>query len=163
SPQQLVQVSNELKRSYLAVLPRGETRLTPLGDADCETVIPAQEGNGRFALGLSSRGYRIQQQWEENGLQKEYLIDLRDGSRKLVQDKVRGGATVSPGGEYILWYDWKGHNWYTYATASGKVTNITSGIHVPLYDEEDDHPDDPPSHGMMGWMDGDKWVYVYDK
>ncbi|HXB08635.1 MAG TPA: prolyl oligopeptidase family serine peptidase [Puia sp.] len=163
SPQQLVNVNNELKRSYLAVLPRGESRLVPLGDADCETVIPAQEGGGRLALGMSSRGYRIQQQWEESGLQKLYLIDMKDGNRKLVQDKVRGGATLSPGGGYILWYDWKGHNWWTYSTATGKAANITAGIRVPLYDEEDDHPDDPPPHGQMGWLEGDKLVYVYDK
>jgi len=163
SPQQLVQVNNELRRSYLAVLPRGGGAMVPLADADCETVIPAQEGNGRLALGMSSRGYRIQQQWEENGWQKLYLVDLRDGSRKLVQDKVRGGATLSPGGNYIVWYDWKGHNWYTYSTESGKLSNITTGIRVPLYDEEDDHPDDPPPHGLMGWLDGDAEVFVYDK
>ncbi|HEY4112300.1 S9 family peptidase [Puia sp.] len=163
SPQQLVQVNNELKRSYLAVIPRDENRMIPLGDADCETVIPAQEGNGRFALGMSSRGYRIQQQWEENGLQKLYLINIRDGSRRLIRDKVRGGATLSPDGNYVLWYDWKGRNWYTYAIANGKVTNITAGIRLPLYDEDDDHPDDPPPHGTMGWLDGDKRVYVYDR
>jgi len=163
SPQQLVQVNNELKRSYLAVLPKGGERVVTLGDANCETVIPSREGSGRFALGMSSRGYRIQQQWEESGWQKLYLIDLRDGSRKLIQDRVRGGATLSPGGDYILWYDWKGHNWYTYSTGSGKVTNITAGIRVALYDEEDDHPDDPPPHGMMGWLEGDRSVYVYDK
>ena len=163
SPQQLVQVNNELKRSYLALLPKGESRLVPLGDADCETVIPAREGNGRYALGMSSRGYRIQQQWEESGVQKLYLIDLKDGSRRLIRDKVRGGATLSPDGNYVVWYDWKGHNWYTYSVAGGKVTDITAGIRAPLYDEEDDHPDDPPPHGLMGWLDGDKWVYVYDK
>jgi len=163
SPQQLVQVNNELKRSYLAVLPKGEGPLVPLGAADCETVVPSQEGSGSFALGMSSFGYRIQQQWEESGLQKLYLIDLRDGSRKPVQDKVRGGATLSPEGNYILWYDWKERNWHTYATKSGRVANITTGIRAPLYDEEDDHPDDPPPHGMMGWLAGDKWVYVYDK
>jgi dipeptidyl aminopeptidase/acylaminoacyl peptidase len=163
SPQQLVQVNNELKRSYLAVLSKEESKLIPLGDADCETVVPIQEGTGRYALGMSSRGYRIQQQWEEAGKQKVYLIDTRDGSRKLVQDNVRGGATLSPEGNFILWYDWKGKNWYTYSVTGGKVTNITAGIKAPLFDEEDDHPDDPPPHGVMGWLDGDKWVYVYDK
>jgi dipeptidyl aminopeptidase/acylaminoacyl peptidase len=163
SPQQLVQVNNELKRSYLAVLPRGESRIVPLGDADCETVLPAREGNGRYALGMSSRGYRIQQQWEESNLQDIYLIDMQDGSRKEIKSHVRGGATLSPDGNYILWYDWKGHNWYTYSVTGDKITNITAGIRTPLYDEEDDHPDDPPPHGLMGWLEGDKAVYVYDK
>ncbi len=36
-------------------------------------------------------------------------------------------------------------------------------IRVPLYDEEDDHPDDPPPHGAMGWQQDDRYVYIYDK
>jgi dipeptidyl aminopeptidase/acylaminoacyl peptidase len=163
SPQQLTQLSNELKRSYLATISRTDGKLVVLGDPDCENVIPGGEGNGPYALGTSSKGYRIQQQWEENGLEKLFLIDLRTGSRKLVQDKVHEGATISPGGKYILWYDWHRRNWFAYAVADGKSVNISSGIHVPVYDEEDDHPDDPPPHGIMGWHEGDQWVYIYDK
>ncbi len=162
-PQQLVQLNTELKRSYLAVLPKDENRLIPLGDASCETVIPSREGDGRYALGISSRGYRIENQWEGNSLRHLYLVDLNDGSRKIIQDKVRGTAVISPGGNYLLWYDWKGRNWYTYSIAGGQVTNITRGIGVPLYDEEDDHPDDPPPHGSACWLKGDGRVFVYDK
>jgi dipeptidyl aminopeptidase/acylaminoacyl peptidase len=163
SPQQLTQLNNELKRSYLATIGRQDGRLVVLGDADCENVIPGEEGNGPYALGSSNKGYRIQQQWEESGWRKLYLIDVRTGSRKLVQDKVREGGTLSPAEKYILWYDWHQRNWFTYAVADGRVMNITAGIHYPLYDEEDDHPDDPPPHGIMGWHEGDQWVYIYDK
>lgn len=163
SPQQLTQLSNELKRSYLACIGRTDGKLVVLGDENCENVVPGGEGNGPYALGSSSKGYRIQQQWEESGLQKLYLIDMRDGSRKLVQDKVREGGTLSPDEKYILWYDWHQRNWFTYAISDGKVVNITAGVHYPLYDEEDDHPDDPPPHGIMSWHEGDQWVYVYDR
>lgn len=163
SPQQLTQLSNELKRSYLATIARTDGRLVVLGDENCENVGAGGEGNGPYALGSSSKGYRIQEQWEESGLEKLYLIDVRDGSRKLVQDKVRGGGTLSPGEQFILWYDWHQRNWFTYAIADGRVRNITAGIRYPLYDEEDDHPDDPPPHGIMGWDEGDRWVYIYDK
>ncbi|HEX9509102.1 MAG TPA: prolyl oligopeptidase family serine peptidase [Puia sp.] len=162
-PQQLAQLNNDLKKSFLAVIGKGEKGLTVLADGNCETVIPSQEGNGSYALGLSSKGYRIQQQWEENGLQRLYLIDLRTGSRKLVQEKVREGGSISPSGKFILWYDWHQKNWFSYTIADGKITNITKDIRVPLYDEEDDHPDDPPPHGIMGWMEDDRYVYVYDK
>jgi dipeptidyl aminopeptidase/acylaminoacyl peptidase len=40
---------------------------------------------------------------------------------------------------------------------------MTKGIRVPLYDEEDDHPDEPPPHGQMAWQEGDRYVYIYDK
>ena len=163
SPQQLVRAANELKRSYLAVFAKGDTHLLPLADENCETVIPSTFGNGRYALGLSSKGYRIQEQWDQSGWENIYLIDCHDGSRKLIQEKVRGGATLSPGGKFILWYDWKGKNWFTYDIAAGKTRNITSGIHTPLFDEQDDHPDDPPPHGNMGWKQEDQCVYIYDK
>jgi dienelactone hydrolase len=162
-PEQLVQLNTELKRSYLCVLPKDEERLIPLADANCESVFPSREGDGRWALGTSTRGYRIENQWEGNGLRRVFVVDMNDGSRKPVRDGVRGSVYISPGGNYILWYDWKARNWYTYSIASGTTANVTAGIPVPLYDEEDDHPDDAPPHGYMGWLKDDGKVFIYDK
>jgi dienelactone hydrolase len=163
SPEQLVRLPNELKRSFLAVLPKGSSHFLPLADDSCETVRPGEKGQGSYALGLGNKEYRIRQQWEQSGLEKIWLINVGDGSRKLVRDKVRGGATLSPGGKFILWYDTKDRNWFTYEIATGTTHNITAAIKVPLYDEEDDHPDDPPPHGDMGWLENDRYVYIYDK
>jgi dipeptidyl aminopeptidase/acylaminoacyl peptidase len=162
-PQQLVQLNSDLKRAYSCVLPRDGDQLIPLADANCETVVPGKEGNGRWALGTSTRGYRVENQWEGNGLRHVYVVDMNDGSRKPVRDGVRGSVYISPGGNYLLWYDWKDRNWYTYSIAGGTTANVTRGIPVPLYDEEDDHPDDAPPHGYMGWLKDDAKVYVYDK
>ncbi len=163
SPEQLVRVGNELKRSYLAVLAKGNSSLVALADDNCETVLPGGKGDSRYALGSGSKGYRIRQQWEQSGLENIYLIDLTDGSRKLIGEKVRGGASLSPGGKFVLWYDWKYKNWNTYDIAGGRTYNITAGIHTPLFDEEDDHPDDPPPHGSAGWLENDRCVLIYDK
>jgi dipeptidyl aminopeptidase/acylaminoacyl peptidase len=163
APTQLVRLNTDLKRSYLAMLPKGDDRLVPLADAGCETVVPSREGDGRWALGMSSRDYRIRQQWEGAVQQRLYLVDMENGDRTPVQDDVRGGGTLSPGGKYILWYDWKRRGWYSWSIAERKATAVTKGIQVPLYDEEDDHPDDPPPHGLMGWLDGDRRVLLYDK
>jgi len=138
SPEQLIRVGNELKRSYLAVLAKGDSHLVPLADDNCETVLPGEKGNGRYALGSSSKGYRIQEQWEQSGLEKIELVDLTDGSRRQIGDKVRGGATLSPGGKFVLWYDWKNRNWNTYDIAGGKTYNITAGVHTPLFDDKYD-------------------------
>ncbi len=123
----------------------------------------SDEGNGLYALGRSSKGYRIQQQWEQSGLEKLYLVNTQDGSRKLVAEKIRGVENISPKGKFILWYDWKKRHWFTYNIATGATVNITASIKAPLFDEEDDHPDDPPSHGLMAWHQDDKYVYIYDK
>jgi dipeptidyl aminopeptidase/acylaminoacyl peptidase len=162
-PQQLIQLDNELKKSWLAVIHDGDNRVLTLADENCETVIPSDEGNGLFALGRSTKGYRIRQQWEQNGLEKIFIVNTLNGSKRMVQDKVRGPVSISPGGKFILWYDWKKRNWFTSNTVSGSVTPVTNGIRFPLFDEEDDHPDDPPPHGTMGWQESDRYVYIYDK
>ncbi len=162
-PQQLVQLSAELKRSYLAVINEAGNKVVPLADEDCEKVMLSSEGNGLYALGRSTKGYRVQQQWEQAGIEKLYAVNIQDGSRKLIKDKVRSSESISPTGKFILWYDWKQKNWFTYNTATSAIVNITTSIKQPLFDEEDDHPDDPPPHGSMGWQESDKYVYVYDK
>ncbi len=162
-PQQLVTLNNDLRKSYTMVLKPADNKLTVLSDENCENIQLADEGNAMYALGSSTKGYRVQQQWEQSGLQKLYLVNTEDGTRKLVQDKVRGFASISPKGKFILWYDWKKKNWFTYNISNGAIANITAAVKVPLFDEEDDHPDDPPPHGAMGWLEDDKYVLVYDK
>lgn len=162
-PQQLVQLKDELKRAYTAMLRKGDAHIYSLGNANCETVVLPRDGEGSYALGESTRGYRVQEQWEGRGQRRLYLIDLNNGMRKTIVDSVRGGGFLSPADKYILWYDWKERGWRTYATATGKIADISRGISVPLYDEEDDHPDDPPPHGYMGWLKDDAKVYIYDK
>ena len=163
-PQQLVQLKEELKRAYPAVLRKGNDEAYALGAYDCETIILPRDGNGRYALGVSTLGYRVREQWEGSELHDLYLIDLKEGvERKMIRGGVRRGAVLSPGDKYVLWYDWKQRGWYSYAIATGQTAEITKGITVPLYDEEDDHPDDPPPHGYMGWLKDDAKVYIYDK
>ncbi|HMH22392.1 MAG TPA: prolyl oligopeptidase family serine peptidase [Puia sp.] len=162
-PQQLKQLDMELRKSWLAVCYTGEDKIIPLADDHCETVETGDEGNSLYAIGTSTKDYRIQQQWEESHLMRVWLVNTKDGTRRLVQDKVRGMASISPKGNFLIWYDWRQRHWFVYDVAAAAVRNITRDIKVPLYDEDDDHPDDPPPHGLMGWQEGDKYVYVYDR
>lgn len=162
-PQQLVQLNSELRRSYLAVWPVGSNSIQPLGNEDIEFVQLGNEGNAAYALGQSTKGYRIQTQWTQNGYVSVYLIDVRTGASKKIADPVRGGARFSPNAQYVLWYDSKKRQYQCYEIASGNTRTISAGVKVPLYDEEDDHPDDPPPHGVLGWAENDRYCYVYDK
>ena len=163
-PQQLAQLNNELRKSYLAVVMQASDAVIPLGDENLEQVdIPEENEDGSFALGRNSKPYRIQAQWEMHGYQDLYLVDVTTGIRKLIASKIRGGARISAFGKFVQWYDWKKRHYFIYDIANGKTTNATQLIPVPLWDEEDDHPDDPPPHGVMGWHEQDAFFYVYDK
>ncbi len=162
-PEQLVKLNNELKRSYLAVINDTDGKIIALADDNCEKVTLSDEGNGLYALGSSTKGYRVELQWDRGGKENLYAVNTNDGSRKLIQEKVTALDTISPQSKFLLWYDWKQRNWFTAETATGVVVNITKGIKYPLFDEEDDHPDDPPPHGFMCWQENDKYVYIYDR
>ncbi len=162
-PQQLVQLNNELRRSYLGVINNNADGVTPLADENLERISLTDDDNADIALGETSKGYRVQNQWEQHQFNDVYLVNINTGERKLIAKKLRGGADISPKGKFVAWYDWKLKHYFSYEIATGKIINTTKDIKAPLWDEEDDHPDDPPPHGAMGWQENDAFMYVYDK
>ncbi len=161
-PQQLLQVNNELRRSYLTVLHGDASAVTPLANETLERVVTTDKDDADVALGYDSRPYRKQNQWEQHNYNDLYLVNVKTGERKLIGNKIRGGA-ISPKGKFVMWFDWKTHQYMSYEVATGKTIVATKDIKVPLFDEDDDHPDDPPPHGVMGWHENDAALYVYDK
>ena len=162
-PQQLVNAAQELRRSYPAVLNEGDSKFIALGMEDAENVQLIDEGNANYVLATSTKGNRVAAQWEGYARQNAYLVSTLDGTRKIVSDKIRGFFSASPKGNFIVWYDWKARHYFTYNVATGVTNNITKSIKQPLWDEEDDHPDDPPPHGIAGWAENDKAILIYDK
>jgi dipeptidyl aminopeptidase/acylaminoacyl peptidase len=162
-PQQLVQANLELRRSYMAVLHRNGDKFIQLGSDSSENITLVDEGNADYVLATSTKGNRISQQWEGFTRQTAYVVSTRDGSRKLVREKQRGLVTASPKGKYIIWYDVSTKNYYTYNVATGVIKNISQSIKEHLYDDEDDHPDDPSPFGIAGWIEDDKDVLINDR
>lgn len=162
-PQQLLQAQQELRRSYLCVLNGSSNAFIQLGNEEAESVSVGDEGNADFALATTSKGSRVESQWLGYAKQNAQLVSLKDGSVKKVSDKLRAFYSFSPKANYVLWYDWKAKHYFTYAVATGITTNISKGIKFPMWDEEDDHPDDPPPHGSAGWMENDAYVLIYDR
>ncbi|MBC9930097.1 S9 family peptidase [Chitinophaga qingshengii] len=162
-PMQLKNADKELKRSYAAVYYPGTKRILQLGDQDLENVVVPAEGNGRYALGYSDKGERIQLQWIGRTLKTGYLINMEDGSRKKIKEKLDGFYSISPDGQYIVWYDLADKQYFSYHNATGAVVNISKNIPTKLFDEEDDHPDVPEPYGIAGWLNNDRFVYLYDR
>jgi dipeptidyl aminopeptidase/acylaminoacyl peptidase len=161
-PQQLVQANLELRKGYTSVSTE-DGRVIQLGADTADNITLVDEGNADYVLATSTKGNRVQGQWMGFPLQRAYIISTSDGSRKLVKEKQRGFINISPKGKYVAWYDAPTKNYYAYSVADGVTRNITQKIKVPLYDDEDDHPDDPPSLGIAGWEEDDATVLVNDR
>ncbi|RYZ28962.1 MAG: S9 family peptidase [Chitinophagaceae bacterium] len=159
--QQLYNLQNELRRSYLTVFDFTQNKLQPIGSPALPTVMPMAEGDSRYFLAATDTGRRVAGQWTGNTLDDVYSVDVLTGERKLVKKNFDGITFPSSTGKYILLYDRKIKN---YAVWDGTaVKTITSKIKVPLYNEDHDSPSDPAPYGIMGWHEGDSAVYVYDR
>lgn len=163
-PQQLVELNETLKQSWLTQVNLNNGALQLLGNDSCETVVLAAGQQSRYALGMSTRGYRIQQQWTRHILGDAYCIDLATGKRKLVARGIlTTTAGISPAGKYLTWYNPAKRHWMVYDGESGQTRTLSVGIPTALYDVEDDHPDDPPAYGLAAWLEGDQYVLINDR
>ncbi|WCT10262.1 alpha/beta hydrolase family protein [Mucilaginibacter jinjuensis] len=163
-PQQLKNLQRELRRNYLAVIePSESNKLIQLADLGVQDVAVAANNDARYVLGTTDTGTRIQSQWEGGGRSVAWLIDTKTGVRKQISERSKGRYQLSPGGNYVVWFDPKEQNWFSYSIATGKKINLTATTGTKMGDEENDVPDDPNAYGLAGWTTGDKAVLVYDR
>lgn len=162
-PEQLKELKKDQKRSYLSFFDRRKEAYHILESETLERVRISGKGDGRYALAYDNSPYQKERSWEFPWAKDVYLVDIKKDEKILVIAGDRGRATISPNGEYVLWYNMNDSQWYSYQTKSGKKVCITKDIKVPFYNEDDDHPMDPFSYGTGGWLENDAAVLLYDK
>ena len=161
-PMQLKNLPNELKRSYLAVIKRGDDNIIQLGADDVENITLVDEGNAGWVLAESNKGNRIAMQWEGRTKTNAYAISTDDGKRRLIKANSNANFTPSPKGKFVFWYEPDTKNYFTWNSASGITKNISDKIKEPLYDVENDVPDFPQPAGIIGWTDNDQYFLIKD-
>ena len=161
-PMQLVQLEDELERSYQAVLDLGSGRVVQLATTEVPDVTVADDGDGAVAMGRSGLPYRQLVSWDASYVDL-YTIDVSDGSRRQVAERVRGQGTLSPGGGYITRWDGVRRIWVAIDTGSGEEIDLTGTIDAGFYNVLDDRPDLSRSYGEAGWTADDAAFLVYDR
>jgi len=159
-PMQKVRADEEKKRSFMAVFHLKEKRLVPLAGPDLPAILLSEEA--KLALGSSDVPYKQLVSWDQD-YSDYFLVNLADGGRKKVLEKFPGGVSISPGGQYLLYFDEIDKNWFSYRVQDGKISNLTAKLGMHFEREEWDTPSLPGPYGTAGWTDGDRSVLVYDQ
>lgn len=162
-PQQLRQLGQEQRRSFLAVIKPGSEEMVQLGRDTIENMEIVDEGNADWVLGETSRGHRIAMQWEGRSQLDAYIINTSNGHAAHIPASGLVNASASPRGNFVYWYDIAGKQYYTYNVRTAAIKNVSSKIPVPLYDTENDVPDYPRAAGFTGWMSADEYMLVNDE
>jgi dipeptidyl aminopeptidase/acylaminoacyl peptidase len=151
--QQLFNLSRDLQRNYQAFYDLERERVVTLATPEMPQVLLSNEGDGEKFYGLADSAYRIESQWTGKLLRDLYEIEAETGIRKPI---VRGvsvvlsTANVSPDGNSIIWYDLKKRQYVLWN--GSRTRDISRGLPFPLWDEENDLPDDPSPYGFVGWL-----------
>jgi dipeptidyl aminopeptidase/acylaminoacyl peptidase len=161
-PMQKSRADDDKKRSLLCVVHFGpkEKKFVQLATEDVPDIVLSEDA--RVALATSDVPYRQLMSWDQS-YEDNYLVNLADGTRKKVLEKSPNGASISPGGKYLLWFDDADRNWFAYRILDGKTFNLTARLGVSLVDETWDTPNAPGFYGTGGWTDGDASVLIYDR
>jgi dipeptidyl aminopeptidase/acylaminoacyl peptidase len=164
---QLNDLDDERTRTYQAVLFVDGGRVVQLADQTLQSVEVSEERDGDVALGEDDRAYRQRISWDTRYADL-YLVDVKSGARQLLGREVRGGASLSPNGAFVYWWDggeWQSdepRGWMVMDVSSRQVRNVTVGIDLPFYNELSDTPSPPGSYGLGGWTEDDRYMVVYD-
>jgi dipeptidyl aminopeptidase/acylaminoacyl peptidase len=158
-PMQKVRATQDANRTFSAVFNISDKKLTQLADETLAQVTP--EGDGRWALGTDDRKYRMLVGYEQGNYYDYYLVDTDGGSRKPLLTKQVGNIAFSPNAKYGLYFD--GKDWNSISVPDGKTVNLTKGLGVNFWQENNDTPSTPGSYGNGGWTKDEKYVLLYDR
>lgn len=159
-PMQKARAEEDKKRSYRALYDLNTKKSVQLASADMPTIVTVDAGD--VALGSSDVPYRQLISWDGE-YRDFYAVSLATGARKSLLKKVHFGASLSPEGKYMLYYDGNDGAWHTIRVADGKAFNLTGKLGVSFQEEDWDTPDLPRPYGTGGWTEGDKTVLLYDR
>ncbi len=162
--QQLVNLRREQNRSYLAVTyPKAGRRVIPLADEQLPDTRLTEDADNTYVLATTDVGRRIETQWRTGAFQDIYIVSTIDGTRKQVAEQIRGRVSISPTGDYIVWFNRTDGNWYSHDIQTGKTAQLNVDLPVSFADEDNDAPDDPSDYGIAGWSEDDEEIFIYDK
>jgi dipeptidyl aminopeptidase/acylaminoacyl peptidase len=162
-PMQLKNLNREKQKSYLTVYSLKDKKITQIGDEVLENINLGRKVKHSQLVAVDDKPYRINSSWDTQSGRDVYLVNLDNGSKKLIQKAVVGFPQLSPSGKFVYWYDNKDSAWVSYEVVTGKINNLTKSLGVNFYDEIHDSPSLPSSYGAAGWLAEDAGFLVYDK
>ena len=152
---QLFNKNRDMKRTYTAYINTSlPNNFVQLGTLDVPNVNVPNEKQADWVLVGNDKKYRIQSQWDYSRPVDLYLVNVKDGSQKLIKENVCiGGFSFSPNGQYAVAYDKREQDWFFFNVATGEMTNLTENMGVSFVDDEHDTPSLASANGSAVWFE----------
>ncbi|MCD6332949.1 MAG: S9 family peptidase [Bacteroidales bacterium] len=155
---QMVRISREKRKTYTGILHLNDSRFVQLSSDNLRYV--SLNRNLNRAVGADPKPYINDINWG-GGFSDYYLVNARTGEKTLIEKKIGRSMGLSPDGSYFLFF--KDKNFHLYDLDTRKMTNLTAGMDVSFFNQEEDHPYENPSYGLAGWTDDRQSVILNHK
>ena len=161
---QLKSLEASLKSTEAIVYRPSTNQFTYLGKINDRQIQLTMDGDGQVAIATIDSNYTIASQWEGYGKRDLYTLNTITGQKQLIQKGLKG-SLIAPSydGSLIVFYDEVSKQYKSYNTTTFQTRQIAKDIQYPLYDEDNDMPDDPNAYGIAMWMDNNKSFILYDR
>jgi len=162
---QLFRKNRDMKQTYTAYINTSlADPFVQLGTLDVPMVNVPNEKKADWVLVGNDKKYRIQSQWDYSRPMDIYLMNVKDGSQKLIKENVCiGGFSFSPDGKYAVAYDKVEEDWFLFTVATGDMFNLTEKMDVKFIDDEHDTPSLASANGSAAWFEDSQSFLIRDK
>jgi dienelactone hydrolase len=161
--QQLKDLDKEKKRGYCMVVdPATGVRLMA-EDSLLRNSNLSRQSTNRYLLSWDDRKYAMESNWTGGAKYDLWLLDLVDGTRRLVSEGHERMMTFSPDESSLVWYDKNDSTWRGLRTATLEPFCITCGLNIPFYNDQHDNPGPAPSYGIAGWGEEGRFLFLNGK
>lgn len=168
-PGQLLTLNEDLRQAYTAYInidpatmqPAGK-KIVQLGDIDVPEIDVTDGGNADFVLFENDKRFRLMSQWSYIHPTDIYVMNVKDGSRKLLYKDVYYELSASEDGQFYAIYDMQNKWWLLHNMATGELKNLTADLPGKFYDIEHDTPSLPRSAGPAMWVDDNSALIIKD-
>lgn len=150
-PQQLSEARRDKRKTYKSVYLINESKFVALENETIRSIKPLDHGNSNFATGYATDPYKRTISWEYPWKRDLYITNLTTGQHKLIKKAHAHSATLSPSGDYFLWYEGPDSNWYSKNVSTNDSINLTQNLNDNFTEESNGYPVEMGSQGYAGW------------
>ena len=161
-PEQKVRLKELENKAYQSFYDTATGEIVNLHDEDLEYLLLDDNREQRYILGYTSTPYSAERSWEYPWLQDYYIVDTKTGTKRKALEGQAVDPDLSPDGNFAVYYNMQDRNWWSLDLKNNTKRNLTEGLPVNFFDEENDVPTLPWPYGFGGFTE-DGNVLFYDQ
>lgn len=158
--QQKEKIKSEKERSYTVMYDFPNDKMIKLATQENPEVAYDDSFKSDYILSSIQTSYEKYISWIGYAFRDVFLTNIRTGEKKLIAERVQGTPRMSPAENYVYWFNRPDTSWYAYNIHSENLVRLTEGAY---YDELNDRPMHPYGSGMLGWLEEDEALIIYDQ